>query len=319
MAPESSRERYARLLAILAYLAHSGGATITELSERFDVSRARVRKDLDTLWVSGLPGESPEDLIDFDLNDDETAVSLREGLGLERPLRLTPREVISLTLALEALAGEVTDPALAQELSDLRRTVADLLPVASTGGGEPVAHLDDLREAIRARRSLTMTYVSAEDRRSVRTIDPIGLEARPAGWFLLAFCHTSEALRTFTVERIEALAPSAEPWRAPQSAVRARRDSGPGIEVELRCDASVRWLAERLGARTIQEAPDASIRFRVTFFSTERLVRTVLAVADRVHEIAPADAAELVADRAGEALRRLAEVRASAGGGGALG
>jgi len=100
-----------------------------------------------TLWVSGLPGGLPDALVDFDADDFESRrLRLTRPLGLDRPIRLSREEAVSLLLALRVLIGLFD--ADAEAASPLRRAeaaVSALLgyersdsaqpPDAPTGGG----------------------------------------------------------------------------------------------------------------------------------------------------------------------------------------
>src|SRR5699024_11895698 len=85
---EASADRVARLLALVAYLDQHQGVSVAEVAEHFGVSEAQVLKDVDTLWVSGTPGQQHNDLIDFAYSDHEQHIlTLIEPQGMDRPLR----------------------------------------------------------------------------------------------------------------------------------------------------------------------------------------------------------------------------------------
>ncbi|WP_250505925.1 helix-turn-helix transcriptional regulator [Bowdeniella massiliensis] len=304
MRAEFTRDHFPRLLGLLTYLAETGGAHIDELAFHFGVSPDRIREDLNTLWVAGLPGESPEDLIDFTFDDEDTYVALREGLGLDRPLRLTPRETISVLLALRAIEGEVTGTLLRNELTSLIASLEAQLP-ATTPSRQPDPSLEALRAAARGRDVVTFTYVSATDETSQRTIDPLRIEERSAGWFLIGYCHDSGGIRTFRIDRISNVQLSDASWCAPQDALAGHADIPEMTSVQLVTEPALNWLAEKFSARDMTRRSDGRIEFTIEFYSKERMVRTLLSVADRIESISPPEAAALVADRAQQALARL--------------
>ena len=65
MARRSSVDRLVRLLALPAWVADNDGATFQEAAAHFGVTPEVIRRDVETLWVSGLPGGMPGDLVDF--------------------------------------------------------------------------------------------------------------------------------------------------------------------------------------------------------------------------------------------------------------
>ncbi|MDO5727280.1 MAG: WYL domain-containing protein, partial [Bowdeniella nasicola] len=289
MPAESVRERFPRLLAMVAYLARHGEVSLVELADHFAISLAQVRKDLETLWVSGLPGQLPDDLIDFTFSAQETHVSLREGLGLERPLRLTPRETITLIMALAGLGEELDDPLLRAEIDTLITTLRKLVPAYApleVAGSQRTAQL---RRAIRNREVLGIEYVSADDVHTIRTIDPLRLLYSRSRSYLVGYCHDSEAVRVFALHRIAAITPSGARWQAGAAdeqlaAKRTIAAPNDGEKVVMTTDPQLRWLAERLGAHQ-KLTKDGKLQVTASFYSAERLVRTVLAVADKIETI----------------------------------
>src|SRR5690606_40263136 len=74
----------------------------SDLAADLGVSQAQLRDDLELLWVCGLPGYGPGDLIDMAFDGDR--VTLTYDAGIDRPLRLTPDEAVALVVALRMLA-----------------------------------------------------------------------------------------------------------------------------------------------------------------------------------------------------------------------
>ena len=107
-------------------LARRGGAAL-------GVPSAQLEKDLRVLFLCGLPGGYPDDLIDVDLDalEGEGVIRVSNADYLARPLRLTPTEASAIIVALRALrAGsaketrDVVDRALAQAGGCRRRQYA---------------------------------------------------------------------------------------------------------------------------------------------------------------------------------------------------
>jgi predicted DNA-binding transcriptional regulator YafY len=78
---------------------------------------------------------------------------------------------------------------------------------SGSGSVEPVAGeaLLLLAEAIRRRRQMRGTYTSFEGIVTTRTLSPFGLVVHCGRWYLAAHDHTREALRTFRVDRMQAV------------------------------------------------------------------------------------------------------------------
>ena len=91
-----------RLLALVPYLtARPEGVALAEAARDFGVSERQLRSDLELLWMCGLPGYGPGDLIDLSFEGDRVRVTFTAGMV--RPLRLTTDEAVALVVALKTL------------------------------------------------------------------------------------------------------------------------------------------------------------------------------------------------------------------------
>lgn len=104
-------ERLPRLLALVPYLLSRPGIAVAAAAADFGVSERQLRRDLELLWMCGLPGYGPGDLIDLSFDSDTVTVTY--DAGMRRPLRLTSSEATALLVALRALADlpEISDSA----------------------------------------------------------------------------------------------------------------------------------------------------------------------------------------------------------------
>lgn len=108
-------ERLPRLLALVPYLLSRPGIAVSTAASDFGVSERQLRRDLELLWMCGLPGYGPGDLIDLSFDSDTVTVTY--DAGMRRPLRLTSSEATALLVALRALA-DVPEIADSGEISD---------------------------------------------------------------------------------------------------------------------------------------------------------------------------------------------------------
>src|SRR5207302_124426 len=92
-----------RLLALVPWLLAHPDTPVGEVARRFGVDEKQIRKDLDLLWMCGLPGHGPGDLMDVVYDGDRVRLSNAETIG--RPLRLTVDEALAIIAALRALQG----------------------------------------------------------------------------------------------------------------------------------------------------------------------------------------------------------------------
>src|SRR6186997_1607385 len=115
-------ERLARMLVVVPYLIQHPGTTLDEASDVFAIPVPQLRRDLEMLFLAGLPPYGPGDLIDVDV-DEDGGVWISMADHFARPLRLTRPEALAVYLrATELLAtpGIPDAPALASALAKLR-------------------------------------------------------------------------------------------------------------------------------------------------------------------------------------------------------
>src|ERR687884_783908 len=95
-------DRVGRLLNLVPYLLARPGISIADAATDLGVGEVQLREDLELLWVCGLPGYGPGDLIDMAFDGDRVTVTY--DAGIDRPLRLTQDEALALVVALRMLA-----------------------------------------------------------------------------------------------------------------------------------------------------------------------------------------------------------------------
>ena len=102
MPAAASADRLGRLLNLVPYLQARPGIRVAEAARDLGITERQLREDLELLWVCGLPGYGPGDLIDMAIDGDQ--VTITYDAGIDRPLRLTPDEALALVVALRMLA-----------------------------------------------------------------------------------------------------------------------------------------------------------------------------------------------------------------------
>lgn len=319
MARRPSSERLVRLLALTAWVAEHDGATIDQAAAHFDVSGATIRRDIETLWVAGLPGGMPDQLVDFDAEAFESGrLSLREPQGLDLPVRLSRQEAVSLLLSLRVLrdllaadSGAATTmdeaaAALEVALGEPPQEARDLPepPAGRAGAGRAI--LAAVRRALNERRRLHLSYVSATDEHSERDVDPVALFSDGSHLWLRAWCLSAGAERTFRLDRVLA----AQVLAAPATGHRATgRPAAPAaVTATLTLAPTGRWLVEQVPCDAVEHTPRGAIRATVTGRDQAWLEGLVLSAGRHLLSVEPPGLATAAASRARRALEADAAV-----------
>jgi proteasome accessory factor C len=300
-----------RLLALVPYLtARPDGVRVAEAARDFGVSERQLRGDLELLWMCGLPGYGPGDLIDLAFDGDHVQVTFTAGMV--RPLRLTTDEAVALVVALRTLLdlpGLVERDAVARALAKVSTAAGSAVdqaaPVAvSVDAGEQA--LTVVREALERRRALHLEYyVPSRDERTRRTVDPMRLLLVDGKWYLEAWCRLAEGVRLFRLDRVDDVTILDERAAPPPEAHERNIDNGvyqpePGSPaLRLRLDRGARWVADYYPVEAVTSVDEPPGGLAVTLRTADlgwarRLVASLggAAVVDEPAELATEVAAD---------------------------
>jgi len=307
----ASADRLGRLLNLVPYLLARPGIRVAEAAADLEVTEKQLKEDLELLWVCGLPGYGPGDLIDMAFDGDRVTITYDAGIG--RPLRLTPDEALALVVALRML---VETPGLANR-DAVERALAKIESAAGELADTPVAvrlpgdhdRLATIRGAVERRRALRLTYYTAtRDSTSERVVDPMRVLVVGGRAYLEAWCRMAQAVRRFRVDRIDGLVELEEPAAPPPQA--RPTDVSDGIFqpttdlplVTLRVGRSARWITEYYPCESVQEtSPDVwLVSLRVTDLTWA--CRLVLGLGPDVAVVSPPELTAQIREQARAAL-----------------
>jgi proteasome accessory factor C len=116
------------LLNMVPYFQANPRVSYTEAAADLGVTRKQLQADINQLWMCGLPGYGPGDLIDFEFDEDTIKVTFTAGM--DKPLRLNSSEASGLLVAVQPLPDNAA--------RSLRSLTARALDAADRlGGHEP--------------------------------------------------------------------------------------------------------------------------------------------------------------------------------------
>jgi len=182
-------------------------STAAHLAGRLAVSERTIYRDVAELQHQGVPIEG------------EAGVGYRLGSGFELPPLMFTQEEAKALVASVRLAQQGLDPGLAREAEDALGKILSVLPAAARAAAESLAiyapligvdtgnqqRLQQLREAVQARRKVQLYYRDPQDKTSRRTIRPLGCFFWGKVWTLAAWCEARRDFRSFRVDRIQAM------------------------------------------------------------------------------------------------------------------
>jgi proteasome accessory factor C len=266
-------EQTSRLLDLVPFLLAHQGISLTDLAKHFKVETDVMLDDLNTLWMCGLPGYTPLELID--LAFDSGFVTIRNAAPLAYVRTMSSSEIVALALGLdllrensEKLGTEQSDriEILAKKLRDQIGAQISITPSSNT------AHRSVISTAIAQRVPVEMTYYSSNsDKETERVVTAYDFFLDNDVEYFQGYCHSSHGMRTFRVDRIVAVSLA--------ESVEVIHESLPTKSESIRVDATVRSLdrasAEAFGLVLGDLRLGGSVILHA--FSPEWLIRSIIA------------------------------------------
>jgi proteasome accessory factor C len=313
----SATEQLPRLLSLVPYLLTRPGAKLADVARTFGVSEQQISRDLALVYMCGLPGYFPGDLIEVDITA-SGRITVSNADAIARPLRLSRDEALPLIVGLRMLADlpglqdrQAVDSALAK-LEDAAGEAAAASAAVSVEVEPPSASphtVSAVELALRERRRLHLSYyVPARDETTHRDVDPMRVTVVAGRTYLEGWCRSAEAVRLFRLDRITAVTVLDAPAQPPADAAPRDLDAGlfqPGpddIAVTIEVGPAGRWVPEYYPCESVDELPGGGAVITMRTADTRWVRRLALRLGSSARVIAPA---QLVAAVRADALAAL--------------
>ena len=298
---ENAAKRALRLLDLVPYLNANQGATVRQVSERFEITDEEVIKDIDLISMCGLLGFTPLELID--ISHEDGIITVRNPQNLDIPRNFNEEEVLILQIALSAFENLLPN----ERQSFIRNLRAKLrLEFRSDFPEAAFAYQGDvddqklrlIERAITTNQKARITYLNlAKDEVTTRIISPLRIIAETKRTLIEAYCETARAIRTFNLSQIQELSELNE---ARESSV---ADSNPDClvaEIEALPDSEfVRQNGDQLMKL-------GNNQYAIKIFQEDWIVRSVLAAGGTVKVLKPLELKRVISRIAASALETYA-------------
>ena len=288
--PTTPLAQTARLLDLVPFLLSHQGISISDLATHFKVENDVIIDDLNTLWMCGLPGYTPLELID--LAFDSGYVTIRNAAPLAYVRTMSSSEIVSLALGLDLLRDSLQNLGNEQvsridRLSQrLRSQIGAHISIAS---GTQTAHRSMIATSIARRVPVEMTYYSSTtDQETRRIVTAYDFFQENDVEYFQAYCHTSNGMRTFRVDRIVTASLAQES----QEIVNDKKQKSERIRVGATVRSLDRTSAEAF--RLAFEELEVGASVALEAFSSDWLVRAIMAGAGSLVVEEPSEIRQLV-------------------------
>jgi proteasome accessory factor C len=306
--------RLSRLLNMIPYFIAHPGISAAEAAADLGVTTKQLMSDLNQLWMCGLPGYGPGDLIDLSFSEESIEVTF--SAGIDRPLRLTSTEATALLVALRSIVdmpGMVDPTAAHAAIAKIESAIAGGASTDADGRfptpPQEAPTVAAVRSALALGRALRLVYYSASrDVVSERIVDPIRIVLVDDNSYLQAWCRQAEGVRLFRFDRIEAATELDELARPPKHATEATagldlfQDDPAVPSARLRIHADYAWVLDQYPMHRLAVYPDGSLEATMRFATLDWMARLLLGFGAGVTVLGPPELVAAVRERSNAAL-----------------
>jgi len=311
--------RLGRLLSLVPYFQAHPGVSLESAASAWGVTARQLRDDVVLLTYCGLPGYGPGELIDVDFDAlDAGYVRITFDADLDRPLRLTAKEALALSVALQALAdtpGVADTEVIARALAKIEAAAGGSVDgsTVAVSVDESVRFVPLLHRAVSENKALSLRYYTAtRDQSGERVIDPLRVFEMDGRTYLQAWCRQAEGVRVFRADRIEDATLLNEPAQPPadlelpELSEGVYRPASDHLLVTLRLAPRFGWVADYYPHESVESDGDG-LRLTLRVADPAWVRSLVLGSTGGVRVLEPAPLVAEIRDEARAALASYAD------------
>lgn len=316
--PMQAQDKLAFLLALVPYLMDRDRVSVAEAAEHFGVDEGTMRDAVRLIAVSGIPGETnayqPGDLFDIAWDDfeDNDQIVLTHQVAIDDSPRFSAREAAALIAGLQyltALPENADRDVIGSLMAKLARGASAAPSQVAVARSESDEALAVIRDAVVAGTQLEFAYLNSRGERERRRVDPLRVESVDQDWYLRGWDHLRTAIRTFRLDRIDALVATDDPITYRPGDVKLPETLFEGTPDDLLVTIEVSASAVRLIEDYIPEnaervAIDDRIRTSVRVAHFHGLKRLVAGLSGVLTVLDPPEARRVVAEWASAGAAR---------------
>jgi proteasome accessory factor C len=302
---DTAAHRAIRAMDLVPFILENPGITTKELSKKFNVTQQQIEKDLQLIFLCGLPGYTPYELIDLVFEDG--VVSIIQPQVLTKPRKFSSSEIVVIKLGLEILK-EINK----NEPDKLRKITALLQKIKENTEEDSVLFADQIQSspfysviesAIGEEKQLQIEYQSVStDQLSIRKILPYRFTMLNGNVYLSAYDFERQGERTFRIELIS----KCELGASNASEIAPTNEAE--LIVELLINDNLTNFLERNDSIIVnQKSTPKGLQVTLKVSNVEWISRAVLSFAPSIKVISPDFIRNLVEKRARQVIDTYSE------------
>ncbi|MCI2958643.1 WYL domain-containing protein [Agromyces atrinae] len=210
-APLRAQDKLTFLLALVPFLIDRSRVSVADAARHFSTTPEHIRQAVTVIAMSGVPGSTNAYLhndlfdIDWDSFEQHDEIVIVHQVAIDDSPRFSSREAAALIAGLQYLSGlpeNIDRDSIASLMAKLARGASSTPSAVAIAGGDVDSTLATIRDAVSGSHSLEFDYVNARGESERRVVDPLRVESADRDWYLRAWCHRREAVRTFRLDRM---------------------------------------------------------------------------------------------------------------------
>jgi predicted DNA-binding transcriptional regulator YafY len=292
---DNAAQRALRTMDLIPYILENPGVSTSHLAMKFSVTQKQIERDLQLIFLCGLPGYTPYELIDLTFEDG--IVSIIEPQVLTKPRNFSSNEMVVIKIGLEILREvNVDEPAKLDKIDTLLQKINKNLDQEAVVLANPIIsspYYSVINSAISQRRQIKIEYQSVStDQFSTRVITPYAINVLNGNMYLSAYDVDRQAERVFKIDLISKCE------IGEQTDMDIIKTAQNELMVELMVDEkSTRFIERNTSIVTKKELTAEGFKVVLKVSNLDWICRAILSFAPHIRVISPPSLSKLVDER----------------------
>lgn len=278
-----------RLLGILTVLLQKDKTTSAELSERFEVSRRTIARDINDLCTAGIPIITEQ--------GKGGGISIMEGFKIDRTL-LSKDDLKSIFTGLKSLDSVsegsqyqlLMDKLSVKKADDPKNTDPIIIDLGEFDKGAVSEKIEFIKHSIQQRDIISFRYY-APNGESERIIEPYHIVYQWHGWYVWGYCIDRKDYRLFKITRLyelKTVGEKCEDREVPSYKLNRLWHLEGDVFATIKFDKSVKWrIIDEYGIEIPKFADDGSSELTHTWSSKQAFFSFVLSYGENAEIVSP--------------------------------
>ena len=295
-----------RLIGILSILLQEEKTTAPKLSERFEVSRRTINRDIEDLCKAGIPISTTQGT--------GGGISIMDGYRMDRTI-LTSKEMQMILAGLRSLDSVSGSRNYSQLMEKIQAGSSELISgrdsvlidLSSWYKTSLAPKITTIQDAIENRHLLEFHYY-APSGESKRSIEPYYVVFKWTSWYVYGWCRKRKDYRLFKLNRMDQVRETEQSFscrNAPVPDLTSELAFPRNIILKALFEPDMKWrLVEEFGTDCYEVQDDGRLLLVRDYSDMENLTMWMLTFGDKVEVLEPVEVREKLKNMAESMIRK---------------